>query len=345
MRIAPDRPTAAELRRDPILRRWVIVAPERSGDLVPRRAGPGDPVAPGDCPFCPGAEAANPVEIARVQATEGRWSVRVTPDRHPLLRIEGGLDRRAVGMFDVMNAVGAHELVVDTADHARTWADFTPVHMEQLLGLYRERVRDLRRDPRFRFALVLMNRGATWSRYSHAHSHVVATPFVPKRIEEELAGAEAYHRLKERCAFCDQLAEELDRRTRVIAERRGCVAFAPYASQHPYETWVLPTRHGPDFAAVEDDTLAGMAELLVDLVGRLRRLLDDPPYSVALHTGPLDGSRETDYHWHFEIVPLVGQELGMEWATGIVSNPVPPEAAADALRRAAGVPNPSRAER
>jgi hypothetical protein len=81
-------------------------------------------------------------------------------------------------------------------------------------------------------------------------------------------------------------------------------------------------------------TLGELAALLVDVVGRLRRLLDDPPYSVALHTGPLDGSRQTDYHWHWEIVPLVGQELGMEWATGIVSNPVPPEAAADALRHA-----------
>jgi UDPglucose--hexose-1-phosphate uridylyltransferase len=337
MRIIHDRPTASELRRDPILRRWVIVAPERTGDLMPRRAGPIDSVAVADCPFCPGAEAANPVEITRVAGDAG-WSVRVTPDRHPLLRIEGGLDRRAVGMFDSMNAVGAHELVVDTAEHAWSWADFTPAHMHRLLGVYRERVRDLRRDPRFRFAVVLMNRSAAWSRYSHAHSHVVATPFAPKRIEEELAGAEAYHRQKERCAFCDQLSGELHLRTRVVAERPGCVAFTPYASQHPYETWVLPSLHSPDFGSVSDDTLAELGALLVDLAGRLRRLLDDPPYSVALHTGPLDGSRETDYHWHWEIVPLVGQELGMEWATGIVSNPVPPEAAADALRRAGTPP-------
>jgi UDPglucose--hexose-1-phosphate uridylyltransferase len=333
MRIAHDRPTASELRRDPILRRWVIVAPERTGDLMPRRAGPADPVAVTDCPFCPGAEAANPVEIARVGADTG-WSIRVTPDRHPLLRIEGGLDRRAVGMFDSMNAVGAHELVVDTAEHAWSWADFPPAHMRRLLGVYRDRIRDLGRDPRFRFVLVLMNRGAAWSRYSHAHSHVVATPFAPKRIEEELAGAEAYHRLKERCAFCDQVSEELHRRTRVVGERPGCIAFTPYASQHPYETWVLPTLHNPDFGTIGDDTLTELAGLLVDVVGRLRRLLDDPPYSVALHTGPLDGSHHADYHWHWEVVPLVGQELGMEWATGIVSNPVPPEAAADALRRA-----------
>jgi UDPglucose--hexose-1-phosphate uridylyltransferase len=289
------------------------------------------------CPFCPGAEAANPVEIARVADDDG-WAVRVTPDRHPLLRIEGGLDQRAAGMCDVMNAVGAHELVVDTPEHALSWADFTPAHMARVLGVYRDRIRDLRRDGRFRFVLVLMNRGAVWSRYTHAHSHVIATPFAPKRIDDELAGASAYHRRKERCAFCDLLAEELHLRTRVVLERPGFVALAPYASHHPYETWLLPQSHSADFDALPDDALPELAALLLDLLARLRRVLDDPPYSVALHAGPLDGSRHADYHWHWEIVPLVGQELGMEWATGIVSNPVPPETAAHALRRAGDAP-------
>lgn len=338
MRTLHDRPTASELRRDPILRRWVIVAPERTGDLPSRRAVPVDPVPEAECPLCPGAEKENPVEIARV-AHGGGWRIRVTPDRHPLLRIEGGLDQRAVGMFDNMNAVGAHELVVDTADHARTWADFSPAHMARLLGVYRDRLRDLRRDRRFRYAAVLVNRAAAWSRYSHAHSHVIATPFAPRRIQDELGGATAYFRRKERCAFCDQLAEELDSRTRVVSEHAGFAAIAPYASQHPYETWVMPTQHAPDFGSIADDALGDLATVLVDLVGRLRDVLDDPPYSVALHSGPLDGSHHAAYHWHWEVVPLVGQELGMEWGTGIVSNPVAPEAAAHALRAAgSGVP-------
>ncbi len=97
----------------------------------------------------------------------------------------------------------------------------------------------------------------------------------------------------------------------------------------------MPAHHSPDFGAATDEALSALAGLLVDVTGRLRCVLDDPPYSVALHAGPLDGSHAADYHWHWEIVPLVGQELGMEWATGIISNPVPPEAAADMLRRAA----------
>lgn len=322
----------SELRRDPILRRWVIIAPERTGDLAPRGAAPSMERAE-DCPFCPGNEHRNPIEIARSEGPHG-WTVRVTPDRHPLLRIEGELARRGAGMSDLMNAVGAHELVTDSPDHLRTWADFTPSHMVALLRVYRDRVADLRRDPRFRYVLVLKNRGAVWSRYHHAHSHVIATPFTPKRIEEELAGAREYHRRRERCVFCDQLAEVLGGGDLVVAQRGDLVSFTPFASAHPYETWISSGTHSADFGATGDDTLEALAALLVETLARLRHVCGDPAYSVALHSGAVDGADAVEYHWHWEIVPHLGHELGMEWATGIFSNPVAPEEAARVLRGA-----------
>lgn len=324
----------SELRRDPILRRWVIIAPARSGDLTLRHRGPSPTVEPSPCPFCPGNEHLNPVEIARSDHG-GTWQVRVTPDRHPLLRIEGEIARRGQGMFDLMNPIGAHELVTDTRDHRATWADFPVVQMLRVLRIYRDRTADLRRDPRFRYVLMLKNRGAVWSRYHHAHSHVVATSFTPKRIEEELAGAREYYRRKERCAFCDQLGETLRTRTRLVGQRGDVVAFTPFASAYPYEVWVSRLTHAADFGRVTDDALVPLAETLVDVLARLRVACGDPPYSVTLHQGALDGSDAAEFHWHFELMPHLRHEAGMEWATGLYSNPVAPESAAAALRTAA----------
>ncbi len=323
----------SELRRDPILRRWVIMAPERADDVLAERPAPPPVATPdgdGPCPFCPGNESLNPTEIAAARDDNG-WLVRVTPDKSPLLRIEGEPGRRASGMFDVMNAIGAHELVTDAADHTVTWADFSVEQMARLLAIYRDRFRDLRRDPRFRFVLAMKNHGAVWSRYRHSHSHLVATPFIPKRIEEELAGAREYFRMRERCVFCDQVQEELRNGTRLVAQNARFAAFAPFASEHPYEVWISPLAHASDFGTLADDAVAPLAELLVDTLVRLRAALDDPPYSVALHAGALDGADQAQYHWHWEIVPHVGHELGMEWATGIFANPVPPEEAASRL--------------
>jgi len=181
---------------------------------------------------------------------------------------------------------------------------------------------------------VLKNRGAVWSRYQHAHSHVIATPFIPKRIEEELSGAREYFRHKERCAFCDQLADTLRTSERVIGQRDDFVSFTPFASAYPYETWISPVAHAADFGAVSDAELTPLAELLVDTLARLGKSCDDPAYSVALHSGALDGGDHAEFHWHWELVPHLGHELGMEWATGIFSNPVAPEEAARRLRDA-----------
>jgi UDPglucose--hexose-1-phosphate uridylyltransferase len=323
----------SELRRDPILRRWVIIAPERAAEIATRRPAsrPESPDRP--CPFCPGNEHLNPRAIAVVPA-DGAWRVRVTPDKRPLLRVEGDLGRRGAGMFDVMNAIGAHELVTDTAHHAQSWADFSPAQMAELLATYRARIRDLTRDRRFRHAVVLKNHGAAWSHFAHAHSHVIATPFTPRRLEEELAGAREYHRMRERCPFCDQVQEELRVTSRLVGRNATFVSFAPFASEFPYETWIAPIEHAADFTALPDAALEPLGELLVDALGRLRVALADPPYSVVLHAGALDGSDRAEFHWHWEIVPHLGGQLGMEWATGIYSNPVPPEDAAAALRAA-----------
>lgn len=326
------RTIVSELRRDPILRRWVIMAPERAGELIARRA---DPVLDdAACPFCPGNEHLNPREIAAVRDGAG-WRVRVAPDQQPLLRIEGALERRGSGMFDVMNAVGAHELVTDTPSHTLAWADFSTEQMAWLLETYRARSLDLRRDARFRYVFVLKNHGAEWGRYRHAHSHVVATPFTPRRLEEELGGAREYHRMRERCVFCDQLAEELRAGTRVVERNEHFATFTPFASEHPYEMWITPLEHAADFGTLDDRRLAPLAELLVRALARLSLTLDDPPYSVALHPGPVSGGDQSEFHWHWEIVPHLGRPQGMEWATGIFSNPVLPELAAERLRGAA----------
>jgi len=327
----------SELRRDPILRRWVIMAPDRGLDLVSRRSDSPVPDASSPCPFCPGNERLNPEETA-VAPDGNAWGVRVTPDKRPLLRIEGDPERRAAGMFDVMNAIGAHEIVADTAAHELAWADFPRAHMVRLLEMYRARTVDLRGDRRFRHVFVLKNHGAVWSRYGHAHSHVIATPFTPKRLEEELAGAREYHRMRERCVFCDQLSEEMRAGTRIVARNDGFVTFTPFASEYPYEMWIAPVQHAADFGTITDAALAPLADLVVDALARLRDALHNPPYSVVLHAGPLDGSDRAEFHWHWEIVPHLGHELGMEWATGIFSNPVPPEDAARLLVAARPTP-------
>ncbi len=327
----------SELRRDPVTQRWVIIAPERTDDFLRSRASYSPAPAEQPCPLCPGSEHLNPHEIyvdrgPTIGSGPPRWAVRITPDRRPLLRIEGDMERRRAGMYDLMNAVGAHELVTDTPEHHSHWADFDVVQMHRLVRSYYLRFNDLRRDPRFRQLVVLKNHGMPWSRYPHQHSHIVAMPFTPKRLEDEFNGAVDYHRREERCVFCDIIAEEERTEARLVASTGQFAAFTPFASGLPFEIWILPRQHQADFGALPERCLVELAALFRNTVGKLRAALQDPPYRVALHSAPLAHANSPAFHWHWEIAPHLGSELGMEWATGVYSNPVAPELAASMLR-------------
>src|SRR5438477_1235965 len=330
-----------ELRKDPIVGRWVIIATERvrQPSDFPRRDAP--PAAPGPCALCPGHEAETPPEVLAYRDAPdaardgGDWRVRVIPNKFPALRIEGDLDRHGHGVYDVMNGIGAHEVIVESPHHDRGLGRLPPAAVLDVLRAYRDRIRDLARDERFRSVLVFKNHGAeAGATLAHPHSQLIATPAVPVTVVDELHGARAYHDYRERCLFCDIIRQEIEERSRVIIDGERVVAFAPFAPRLPFEAWVVPRRHSAAFERIEDDDLAELAAVLGGVLSRLDRALDDPPYNLMLHSAPFGGGDSPSYHWHLEIVPKLVGVAGFELGSGFHINPVPPEDAARLLRDA-----------
>jgi UDPglucose--hexose-1-phosphate uridylyltransferase len=331
--------TQPRLRKDPVTQRWVVISPDRAN--LPALGRPPRPVGlpPERCPFCPGNEAQTGPEI-HVERDPGTsrnasgWSVRVVADRYPIFRVEGGLEKSAEGMYDSMNAVGAHEILVETPEHHRHWADFEGAQIERILRASQQRSLDLRNDTRFRHVVWVKNYGLPGSVFQHPHSHIMASAFVPRAIEDELKGFREYARWKERCVLCDIVKQEQRDSRRLLGREEHALAFAPFASRFPYEFWVVPNTHGHDFGLASPAVLRDVARLLQRTLRGVQRLLQDPPFTAALHSCPLGEFSQDEYHWHLEVVPQPPHLLGPELGTGILINPVPPEAAAEGYRGA-----------
>jgi UDPglucose--hexose-1-phosphate uridylyltransferase len=325
----------AELRREPIVRRWVVITTENP-------KGPNDYLAfkfpfrgaeSGEsCPFCRGNEWMTPPETFSTGTGGGDgWAVRVVPNKSPFFHIEGDFDRRAEGMYDLMGAIGAHEIVVEAPDHHPSFATMDHLQIRHILLAYRERFIDLERDPRFQQLLILKNYPGIFNR--HPHSHLLAMPVVPRGIDEEILGTLDYYQRKERCIFCDIIREELSARQRVVMETSFFLVFCPFASRFPFETWIIPKTHSPDFQAITEDMMGDLSVILQSLFARFHGLLSDPPYSLVVHTSPIQGQFHRDeYHWHVEARLRIGLREGFEWGTGFFVNPTPPENAAALLR-------------
>ncbi len=332
-----------ELRKDPVVGRWVIISTERS-----RRPTNFTPVHVEKnhvfCPFCPGNEDKTPPEVYAYRPGGGGvngpgWQVRVVPNKFPALQIEGSLDRRGEGLYDKMNGIGAHEVVIETPEHEKDLAELSVPHLAQVLEAFRSRCVDLHRDRRFRYVLVFKNHGAqAGATMEHSHTQLIATPIVPKILQEELDGSRRYFELKERCVFCDIVAQETadNNGRRVVTLNDRFIAIEPFAPRFPFETWILPRRHDASFIALEDaNEFTDLAAVLKDTLSRLNRALDHPPFNFAIHTSPVSEGDLEYYHWHLEIMPSLSRVAGFEIGSGFHINPTPPEDAAQYLREIA----------
>lgn len=333
----------SELRREPILQRWVVIGAQPwavlAEGLRQRREKSGD-----SCPFCRGHEHETPPELFAIRdpaspPNQDGWSLRVVPNKFPALQIEGEMERTGEGVYDRASAIGAHEIVIETPSHSTDWGTMAVEDVREVLRAYRERSLDLRGDERFRHILIARNYGPGLALLPHPHSHVLALPIIPKRIEEEVRGLLEYHERKERCGYCDILRQEIQTGERVIRETGTFLVIASFAARYPFETWILPKVHVHDFGVIEDDHLLELAGILQGLTGALHAILPDLAYSLILHTSPLQRYTEPRYHWHLEIrVRLAGGE-GFEWGAGFFVNPLAPEEAARLLRgEVEGVP-------
>lgn len=330
-----------ELRKDPVTGRWVIIATDRAkrpSDFVREKV---EIRGSGFCPFCYNNESKTPPEIMAYRSdgsardTPG-WSLRVVPNKFPALRIEGTLNRQGEGLYDKMEGIGAHEVIIETPDHHKTVATLPPQAIEDVLWAFRDRVVDLKKDRRFKYILIFKNHGeAAGASLEHTHSQLIALPVVPKRVLEELEGAMEYYRFRERCIFCDMILQEAESRIRMIGENNAFVAIQPFAPRFPFETWIVPKSHQSAFEESMTPEYAQFAVILKDILMRLDLVLEYPAYNFVIHTSPIPDSLNEHYHWHMEIMPKLTKVAGFEWGTGFYINPTPPEEAARFLKEAA----------
>lgn len=320
-----------ELRKDPILGRWIIIARERSKrptDFVvesPFTKG-------GFCPLCPDNEKTTPDEVLvygrdgdRFPNSSG-WKLRVVPNKYPALVIEGELEKQGEGLYDRMNGIGAHEVVIESPNHEDRFTFLPHEQMKLTFRAFRDRIRDLSRDDRFSYVMVFKNYGkAAGASLEHSHSQLVALPIMPRMLDAELQGSLSYYQYKDRCVFCDIIRQEIQQDIRLVCENDKFVTLAPFAPRTPFEMWVLPRKHSSSYEAQDDVSLSALTDIFSETLKRLDACIPGVPYNFVLHTQPLRSQPLDHYHWHFEIVPKLTSIAGFEWGTGFYINPMPPE--------------------
>jgi len=282
------------------------------------------------CPFCPGNEEMTPPADA-VYTEQGvladgtkrvrNWRSRVFPN---LFAAMVPKPTPPTAEWIALPGHGFHEVVVDSPDHGIGPADFGREQMELILKVYRDRYSHYRHLHGVNYISVFKNWGnEAGASMSHTHSQIIAIPIMPPLINREIATLSS----ASFCHYCN-IVERESSSSRLITSNDSWVLIAPFFSQSPYETWILPKGHISDLDAMDEDLQRDMGSILRDALRRLKSLLDDPPYNYMIFQLP------SGYHLNIRIQPALTKIAGFEKSTGVYINPVPPEQASAELRMA-----------
>jgi UDPglucose--hexose-1-phosphate uridylyltransferase len=338
-----------ELRKDYLLDRWVVIATERSRRPTDFAKQKKAQAATNVCPMCAGNEHMTPPAVLVYLKSNGKiikdhdtdgvrhknWLIRCVPNLYPAFSPpKTQNDQAHIMQSDNFGcAVGHHEVLIESPNHDEHPADAELPQLTHVVNAYVDRLRDLSAEPYVKYVSIFRNHGLeAGASLSHAHSQIIATPFVPTIIEKEIAAGRNWWRQHEKCVFCDLIQRE-SKSPRLVLDNKRFVVFAPYASVHPMEFWMVPKRHGVNMLNLTLTEKKAFAETLHTSLKALKDLVNDPPYNFGIHLS-LNREDEDSYHWHLEVYPKLSIWAGFEKNTGIYINTVTPETAAAELRKA-----------
>jgi UDPglucose--hexose-1-phosphate uridylyltransferase len=331
----------SEYRQDPLSRRWVIIGCDeratRPNEFVEATVRQKN-VA---CPFCAGNEGETPPPVASYSGPDnGEWLVRVVPNKYPAVTAEAAPCSTCQPLSPDASAgmvpgFGRHEVIIESPRHVASLSELTATEGDLVFTAYRDRIRELKADGRFRYVQIFKNVGAAaGASLEHVHSQLLALPGIPEVLQQELTSSEEFFRQQGRSLLSELIGQELASGQLVVGQTQHLVAFCPFASRFPYEVWIAPSRQRSQFEAVENGELGELSTLTRDIVGRIEKVMGQSAYNYFLHSLPFDTTAHDHYHWHIEIIPRLTKVAGFEWSTGCFINPYPPESAAAHLRAA-----------
>jgi UDPglucose--hexose-1-phosphate uridylyltransferase len=328
----------SKIRQDPATEEWVIIARERAkrpNQFVRQETKRELPDFSASCPFCPGNESMTPGQSLIYQREDGNgWQVRAFTNKFPALSPSGRTARdMKKGFFMEMQGVGIHEVVVETPLHNRSLALMEEDDVSKVLNAYRERYNELSQQPFAKLVVIFKNHGlAAGTSLEHSHSQLVVTPLVPKHIRLRHEVAMRYYDKNGRCLYSDLVDYELESGNRIVMDAENFVAFHPFASQRPFETWILPTKQQASFGRVSDESLGNLAHILRINLIKLYQGLNDPDFNYVIDTAPVGDEHEPYYMWHMRIIPRLTEVAGFEIGSGIYINTAVPEETARFIR-------------
>jgi len=334
----------SELRLDRNSKNWVVIATGRARrpDSFKKNKKTGKKTLKKDCPFCDMSKLENPIlfynQGQKVSFQKGdkapkKWTTMAIPNKYPAFIPSEELNRRMNdSLFETMNAVGFHEVVI-TRNHHKSLALLSSEQVKEVFDIYLERYCQLIKEKIVNYVAIFHNHGSeAGASIDHPHSQIIAIPLIDIDLEGALRKAKKYQESGE-CLYCRMNEWEIKEKERVVYENKDFIAICPFISRAAFQVIISPKKHQSFFEKITERERANLAEAFRVVLKKIYKGLGNPPYNFYLHSAPADGQDHSYYHWHWTILPKTSVWAGFELGVGMEISTIEPEKAAEYLRR------------
>ncbi len=340
-----SNPFPSQLRYDLVSKDWVIIATGRAKkpQLFKQARKPRRAVRTKDCPFCKIETQLLPTLVFSngkrqdLKKNNGKipknWTTVAIPNKYPALLPHPDLGKKIEGgLYQTMNAVGFHEVVV-TRNHQKTMAKFSLKEAKELMDVYQARYLDLMKKKFVNYISIFHNHGqAAGASIEHPHSQIITTPLIDSDLNKALINGHRYFKKFKECIYCRMNRWEMGAKKRIIFENKNFIAVCPFASKAAFQVIISPKKHLSYFERITEKEKIDLADAFRTACAKLEKGLNSPAYNFYLHTAPCDRKKYPFYHWHWTIIPKTSTWAGFEIGTRIEISTIEPEKAAQYLR-------------
>ena len=317
-----------------LTREWTLFAPERlrrPNDLNNKRDVSLGEIIHEKCPFDMGREEFTPQEITRV-SQDGKWKCRVVPNLYNALSINVESKTYRDNFFEAHLGFGAHEVVIETPNHDMQIWDYDFNDLVNYFTILQERAINLQKDSRFFYLSIFKNQGSdAGASMAHSHSQIMALPFLPKKIQEEIAYKKEYFKEHKRALLDDIVYEELIHEKNIIAQNSEFIVYCPYASSFAFEAKIVSKKKLASLIEFNKSDLSALCDITKEFFTKYYRALGEVSFNMIIKNAPYKAyTKDTKEYFRFniEIKPRIYKQAGFELDSDININVMLPEEAA-----------------
>lgn len=325
----------SEFRHNKLTNQWVLFSPNRAKrpfDFQDKKEILLQ--SKENCPFEPGNEVMTPNEVARIEDKDKQWVARVVPNLYHALSLEEDSKSKKQGSFEKRGGFGAHEVIIETNEHHLQMFDFKLEGFINYFNIIKKRVESLKKDERLKYFSIFKNNGLdAGATLEHSHTQLVAMPFIPNSISDELSFYKNFEEKHDRSFFDDLIHDEKRFKKGILIENNSFIAYCPYASTFSFEVIIIAKDDISSILDCEDIHIYALSEIMNFVFSKYKSALGEIPFNMLIKNGEIQASPDKNKNrFRIEIMPRIYKIAGYELDSKIHINTILPEVAAQILK-------------